>query len=64
MNFLEKIIYSCIVFIGTYAIISVGLRVSNITSIYTSHMIGGVVSTILGMGTLLYLLIKKSERDS
>ena len=59
MKLLEKLIYSGVVFLVVYVIISVALRVFKLTSIYTSHMIGGIVSTVLGVIVFMYLLMKK-----
>ncbi|AIO18853.1 hypothetical protein KQ51_00974 [Candidatus Izimaplasma bacterium HR1] len=59
MKLLEKFIYSGIVFLVIYVIISVGLRVFEITSIYNSHMIGGIIATVLGVIVFMYLIVKK-----
>jgi hypothetical protein len=64
VSFLEKSIYSLIIFIASYAIISLGLRVFEITSVYNSHMIGGVVATIFAVGAFLYFILKNRERES
>ncbi len=36
-----------------------GLRLLELTSVYASHMIGGVVATVVGLGLLMYLITKK-----
>lgn len=59
MKLLEKFIYSSVAFLVVYVIFSVGLRVWHITSDYTSHMIGGILATVVGVGMFMYLLIKK-----
>lgn len=59
MKLLEKTIYSVILFLVVYVVISVGLRVFEVTSVYNSHMYGGVIATVLGMLLFSYLLIKK-----
>lgn len=59
MKLLEKFIYSGIAFLVVYVIISVGLRLWHITEDYTSHMIGGIAATVVGVGMFMYLLIKK-----
>ncbi len=59
MKLLEKLIYSTIAFLVIYVVLSVGLRVWHLTSDYTSHMIGGIAATVVGVGVFMYLLIKK-----
>jgi hypothetical protein len=59
MKLLEKFIYSGVTFLVFYVIISVALRVMKLTSDYTSHMIGGIVATVFGVGVFMYLIIKK-----
>ena len=60
MKLLEKAIYATIMFLGVYTLLSITLRVFAWTSIYVSHLIGGVVSTIVGVLFFMYLLIKKN----
>ena len=59
MKLLEKFIYSAVVFLVIYVIISVGLRVFELSSNYNSHMIGGIAATVFGVIVFMYLLIKK-----
>jgi len=59
MKLLEKAIYSTILFLVVYSLLSITLRVFAWTSIYTSHLIGGVVATVAGVLFFMYLLIKK-----
>lgn len=59
MKLLEKLVISTLLFLIIYAFISIGLRMLNLTSVYTSHMIGGVVATVAGIGILMYLILKK-----
>jgi hypothetical protein len=59
MKLLEKAIYATILFLGVYTLLSITLRVFAWTSIYVSHLIGGVVSTVVGVLFFMYLLIKK-----
>ena len=59
MKLLEKAIYATIIFLGVYTLLSITLRVFAWTSIYVSHLIGGVVSTLIGVLFFMYLLIKK-----
>lgn len=59
MKLLEKAIYTIILFLGIYTVLSITLRVFAWTSVYTSHLIGGVVSTVIGVIFFMYLLIKK-----
>ena len=59
MKLLEKAIYATILFLGVYTLLSITLRVFAWTSIYVSHLIGGVVSKVVGVLFFMYLLIKK-----
>jgi hypothetical protein len=59
MKLIEKVIYSGILFLVLYVVISVGLRVFEVTSVYQSHLIGGVIATLASMGLFGYLIVKK-----
>lgn len=59
MSLIEKVIYSGILFLVLYVVISVGLRVFEVTSVYQSHLIGGVIATLASMGLFGYLIVKK-----
>jgi hypothetical protein len=59
MSLLEKFIYTAIVFVAVYVLLSLAFRLFEITSDYVSHMVGGISATILGVGVFMYLLIKK-----
>lgn len=59
MKILEKFGITTVAFLLIYTFISIGLRLLELTSVYTSHMIGGVVATIVGIILLMYLLTKK-----
>lgn len=59
MGLFEKLIYSAVLFLALYVIISVGLRAFELTSSYASHLIGGTTAIVGGFGLLMYLLIKK-----
>ena len=59
MSLLEKLIYSAVLFLFSYVVISMGLRFFEVVSVYMSHLIGGVVATVLGIGLFMYLLIVK-----
>jgi hypothetical protein len=59
MKLLEKFIYAGVAFLAIYVIVSVGLRVFELTTSYNSHLIGGVVAIVLSVCLFMYLLIKK-----
>lgn len=59
MKLLEKAIYATLLFLGIYTLLSITLRVFAWTSIYASHLIGGIVGTVAGVLFFMYLLIKK-----
>ena len=49
MKLLEKLLYSSILFIFIYVVVSMGLRMFGLTEVYESHMIGGIAATVLSM---------------
>jgi len=57
----EKLIYTTLLFLFVYVVLSLGLRLFNVTSSYDSHMIGGISAIILSMGLFVYLLVKKQN---
>ena len=59
MKLREKVIYSTILFLAVYTLLSIALRAFAFTTIYVSHLIGGVASTLIGVLFFMYLLIKK-----
>ena len=59
MKLLEKFIYSIILFSALYVIISLGLRLFEVTSDFTSHLIGGLIATVSAVLLFIYLLIRK-----
>ena len=61
MKLLEKTIYASIIFIVTYIILSLILRLFEFTEAYTSHMIGGIAATFLGVGAFMWMLIYKPK---
>lgn len=63
MKILEKLGISFITFLIIYAFISIGLRMLKLTSIYNAHMFGGVMATIIAVGLLMYLLLKKKRNN-
>lgn len=62
MKIFEKLLYSSIIFLFVYVVVSIGLRIFEATSVYNSHLIGGVLATLLGIVTFMYLLVKKNNR--
>ena len=61
MKLLEKTIYSVIIFIVTYILLSLVLRLFEFTEVYTSHMIGGIVATFFGVMAFIWFLIYKPK---
>lgn len=59
MKLLEKLIYSGVLFLIVYVIVSLTLRLFGFTTVYVSHMIGGIGATVAGVMLFMYLLIKK-----
>lgn len=59
MKLLEKFIYSAILFLTLYTVISIGLRLFELTNVFNSHLIGGVIATVFGLLLFMFLLIKK-----
>ncbi len=61
MSLLEKTVYSGLIFLFSYIILSLILRMFEFTEVYVSHMIGGIVATILGVVTFIILLLHKQK---
>lgn len=59
MKILEKIAVSFVVFLLLYSFISIGSRMLELTTVYLSHMYGGIIATIVSVFILMYLLLKK-----
>jgi hypothetical protein len=59
MKLVEKFIYAGVAFLGIYVVVSVGLRVFDLTSSYNSHLVGGVIAIVCSVCLFMYLLIKK-----
>jgi len=59
MKLLEKLIYATVLFIALYVVISMGLRMFEITSTANAHLIGGVVATVSGVLLFMFLLLRK-----
>ena len=63
MSLLEKTIYSGLVFLFSYIIVSLVLRMFEFTETYVSHMIGGIVATVLGVAAFIMLLLYKEKKE-
>jgi len=59
MKLLEKFIYSGVLFLIVYVLVSLTLRLFEFTSVYVSHMVGGISATVLGVLLFMYLVVKK-----
>lgn len=59
MKILEKMAISSMVFLILYAFISIGSRILELTTVYLSHMYGGIIATVVSISLFMYLLIKK-----
>jgi len=59
MKLLEKLIYSGVLFLIVYVVVSLTLRLFEFTAVYASHMIGGIAATFAGVLLFMYLLLKK-----
>jgi hypothetical protein len=62
MSLLEKTVYSGLIFLFSYIILSLILRMFEFTEVYVSHMIGGIVATILGVVAFIILLLYKQKK--
>lgn len=62
MKFIEKLLYPLILFIFVYVVVSLGLRLFQITDSYTSHMVGGVAATVLGVLLFMLLILRKQSK--
>jgi hypothetical protein len=62
MKLLENTIYSLIIFVFVYIVVSLSLRLFELTDVFASHMIGGILATVLAVGTFVVLLIYKEKK--
>ena len=62
MKLLENTIYSLIIFVFVYIVVSLSLRLFELTDVFSSHMIGGILATVLAVGTFVVLLIYKEKK--
>lgn len=62
MKLVETVLYSGVFFLFIYVVVSVGLRLFELTTDYDSHMIGGIAATFLGIGMFLFLLLRKNKQ--
>jgi len=62
MKLLENTIYSLIIFVFVYIVVSLSLRLFELTYVFASHMIGGILATVLAVGTFVVLLIYKEKK--
>ena len=62
MKLLEKLLYSTILFVFVYIVLSITLRMFQFTDDFASHMIGGSVATLISVLLFMYLLIKKQKK--
>jgi len=62
MSLLEKAVYSGLIFLFSYIVLSLILRMFEFTEVYVSHMIGGIVATILGVVAFIILLLYKQKK--
>lgn len=62
MKLLEKLLYTLILFVSTYVVLSMGLRMFHLTTDYNSHMIGGITATVVSMLLFMFLLIRKKDK--
>jgi len=59
MSLTEKFVYGVVSFLFVYVVLSLGLRLFELTSTKNAHMIGGIIGLFIGMGLFMWLLIKK-----
>jgi hypothetical protein len=59
MKLIEKLIYSGVLFLIVYVVVSLTLRLFEFTSVYVSHMVGGIGATVAGVLLFMYLLMRK-----
>lgn len=62
MKLLEKVLYASLLFLFIYVVLSLTLRLFEITTVYNSHMIGGIIATLFSMGLFMFLLLKNNKQ--
>jgi len=60
MKLLESTIYSLVAFVAVYVLIAVAMRVFDVTSTYTSHLVAGVTATVVGV--LIFVLFVRKKK--
>lgn len=61
MKLKEILIYSSVTFLASYVLLSVSLRILELTEQYFSHVIAGVIATILSIGLFMYLTVNRKK---
>lgn len=61
MKLLEKLIYSLVALLATYTIVSIALRMFDLTTLYVSHMVGGIASIVVGLFVLMFFMLREEE---
>lgn len=61
MKLLENVIYSSILFLFVYLVISMTLRLFSITEVFTAHLVGGIAATVIAVLAFMYMLIYKGK---
>jgi len=62
MKLLESTIYSVVTFVALYVLIAVAMRVFDLTTTRTSHIVAGTVATVVGVLIFILFLVKKKPR--
>jgi membrane protein DedA with SNARE-associated domain len=62
MKLIEATIWSSVVFVALYALLSVSLRILELTETYYAHVAAGIVSTIISVTTFIVLIKKKRKQ--
>lgn len=62
MKLLEKLLYSVVLFLFVYVVLSMGMRLFQLSDNYTSHMVGGIAATILSVLLFMFLIVKKQTK--
>jgi hypothetical protein len=62
MKLKTAILYSSMTFISLYAILSVSLRILKLTEDYFSHVIAGIIATLLALLVFMLNIVKDRKK--
>lgn len=62
MKLIEATVWSVIMFISIYVLLSVSLRILELTETYYAHVAAGIVATVFSVFTFIFFIKKKRKK--